>query len=149
MKFLQLIMVAFAVSLLVPDSKAQVTATTYGNFTLVPGAITNEVTVLTNSSVIAVHKDRGLAVLPAITGLDESAANVTFGFNVSADGTNYTTTAPLTCVVALNGTNAVVGWKQFDPLVLNNVRWIRLGSIVNAATNGVTIQRVQWSRANE
>lgn len=145
---LALLCMVAAFALAAPSSQAQVTSTTYGTLTQVPGAVTNATTVSTNSGAIRVWKNQGVAILPAFTGLGASTANVTFTFNVSADGTNYTTTGPLTYVVALNGSTAVLGYKLFLPTDVNNVQYLRLSSIQNAATNGMTIQGITYSYSN-
>lgn len=133
---------------LIPEAGAQIYPTTYGTFSDVPGTIAASTTLTTNSAAITVRQGRGVAILPEVQGDAASTANLTFTFEVSADGTNYTTTGPLTAVVALNGTTVVRGFTLLDATKLNNVRSLRISKIQNEATNGVTITAVTWSVGN-
>jgi hypothetical protein len=145
-----LIALAVAVFAAIPDLQAQVVPTTYANLAQVPATVAASTTLATNSAAIPLRRDQGLAILPAFVcnATDASAASVTFTLQLSADGTNYTTTGPLTYAVAANSTNTVVGYKLFIPDVINNVRYARISGIQNATTNTITITRIQYSYFN-
>ncbi len=77
--------------------------------------------------------------------------NVVFKYDVSADGTTWTTTQPYSSGnIPANGTNSVVQFFTFTPTTsppLRNVKYIRLGTVQNAntATNAaLTIESI-WS----
>ena len=129
-------------------AEAQVLPTTTGALSQLPVAVTNATTLATNSTAITVRQGKGLAVFPKFHGTGASTSDVTFHFDVSIDGTNYTTTRPLTAVVPLNGTNLVTGFKLFAPSALDHVRTIRISAIQNAGSVGCVIDGVDWSIGN-
>jgi hypothetical protein len=129
-------------------TEAQVSATTTGTFSGIQASVTNAASISPTNSIITVRQGKGLAVLPTFWGTGASSANVTFTFNVSADGTNYTTTGPLTAVIALNGTTPVTGYTLFDPTELNNVKYLKLSTIANAGAVGCVISNVVYSVSN-
>ena len=123
--------------------------TTIGTFGNVPSTMTASSTSNVNSGVILVRQHRGIAIVPAFTGSGASTLNVTFKWDVSADGTNYTTTQPLSLVVPANGTNAVIAYTNVPATYLNNVRYLRVSSVANGATNSLTGVSITYSYAND
>jgi len=96
----------------------------------------------TTNPPVQIWSGRGYALAPMLVGTNSGTSNVVFGFNVSVDGTNFSTTLPITVTNSANGTNPVVGYTLIGPAVLNNARWWRLDQIVTSQTNSLTIQKV-------
>jgi hypothetical protein len=119
-----------------------------GTFSGIQASVTNAASISPTNSVIELRKNEGAAIIPTIWGTGASTANVTLTFNVSADGENFTTTGPLTYVVALNGTTPVVGYKNFTASELNNVKYLKLSTIANAGAVGCVISNVVYSINN-
>lgn len=113
---------------------------------------TNKVAASTDTTVTSepflIRGNIGFAILPYFSIASASTANIVFRFKLSADGTNYTTTEPLTATIAANGTNAVRGYANFGPSTLNNVMWAKLSSVNNGATNTLSISNVVKSVYN-
>jgi hypothetical protein len=133
-----------------PKAAAQLTPNTYANILTNSGTweIGASSTSNINAGVAFVRKDRGLALLPSFAGNNAGSAALTFTFDVSADGTNYSTTPGITVAFAMNGTTGVRGYTNFPPTQLNNVRTIRLRSIQNAHTASLFITNLTYSYHN-
>jgi hypothetical protein len=127
---------------LAPPALAQVASTTTVAFDNVPGAMPGSSTSNVISSPVTVHQGKGLAILPYYKGGDVGVGSLVLKFNLTADGTNWTTTTPLACTNALNGTNVVRDYSLFTPLQLDNVQAIRLQTIQNTATNAATVTNI-------
>lgn len=137
-----------AIALILPivSLHAQVLPTTYGYFTVATNlTLTNAQTYTVNSAGVDVRQGRGLVIMPYFAGTDTTSADCVFKFALSADGTNYTTTTPLSFTNSLNSATAVRGYYFFTPLQLDNVYKIRLTSIQNAHTNSIVVTNVLWS----
>lgn len=133
-------LVAMAMAVLTP-SVAQVSPTTTGTLTSVTtGVASNDVVTVTSSSV-NVPQGRALAFVPEFKLASAGTGNVIFTFQVSIDGTDWTTSAGLTHTVAANGTTTVRSLYLLDPTELNAVRYVRLAGINNAA-NAVTLTNI-------
>jgi hypothetical protein len=131
-----------------PPAQAQVTGNTFGTFDNVPALMTASSTSNVVSTGVSVRQGKGMAIMPYFVDTNSTAANLIFKFNVSYDGTNWGTTLPILITNALNGTTAVRGFFNIPPDTLNNVRQLRLQSIVNGQTNTVWITNVVWSVGN-
>lgn len=95
--------------------------------------------VALTSSYVEIQGNSGVGFIPSFVLNGASTGNVTFRFAVSTDGANWTTTTPVTYTVAATGTTPVVAFVPFGPKDgLSNIKYIRLASINNAATNGLT-----------
>jgi hypothetical protein len=136
-----LLIAATALVLSPPDLNAQVTQGTFAAPTYVEAAATSNVV----TKAVAVRQNRGLAIMPEFKILSASTANLTFTFDVSRDGTNWSTTGPFVWVIAANGTTLVRGYTNLPPTALDNINWIRLTSVANAATNTATNFSVRFS----
>lgn len=91
----------------------------------------------------------GFGVMPTFSGSGAGAASVTFLFQTSADGTNWTTTFPFSAVFTANGTNTVIGYYNVPAAATNgpaNARYVRLGAVSNTNTNTVTISDLKILR---
>lgn len=131
-----------------PLASAQADLYEFGSFSgaagLIPGSGTNSGILTINATLVLRKASLGtVAVYPQLTGLVSGTGNVTFHWQLSADGTNWTTTTPLTTVVARTGTTAVVARAE---LATGNARYLKLTKAVNADTEGATLTRVQWGR---
>jgi len=94
----------------------------------------------------------GFGVVPTFSGAGAGTAAVTLLFQVSADGTNWTTTFPISATFAANGTNTVRGYFNVDATGTNgpaNARYLRLGAVSNTNTNAVTFSAVQILRTQK
>lgn len=148
--FIAAALLLVAVVLLTPSSQAQSAFPSSGvdrgswttNAVL---TLTNAQTVTYNSAALYVRKNQGLAIMPWIASSDAANGAVTFTFDVSADGTNYTTSTPFTYAPTLNGTTSVIGYTNWSSTILNNVRYIRLRSIANAHTNTIYCTNLYYS----
>jgi hypothetical protein len=140
---------ALLAAIFIPAASAQVTPVNYGVFTNGVITATNGQTVTVLTSGVDVRQGRGMAILPYFVGLtDPTAANTTFHFDVSYDGTNWTTTSPFSLAVTHNSTTPVRGYTNWNATLLANVAKIRLRSVVNGGTNTIYVTNVTWSVSN-
>ncbi len=117
----------------------------FGNFDNVPALVTTDATSNVVSSAVTLFPGRGLAVMPHFAGTNTATTNVIFDFEVTYDGTNWSTVTAVTLTNALNGTTAVRGYHAIPPDTLDNVKAIRLQSIENRHSASVFITNVTWS----
>lgn len=96
---------------------------------------------------VPVRKDRGLSILPQIGTTNSGTEAVTFNIQLSVDGTNWSTVGP-GYALALNGATGVRGYTNIPPDVVNNVRYWRLGTIVNAHAASIWITNFTYSYNN-
>lgn len=125
------------------EAKAQSVSTPfalYGSFqTLSATTVALSTDVALTSGSMAIQGDHGIAFFPSFVLNGASTGNVTFRFAVSYDGVTWSTTTPVTYTVAANGTTPVKGFVAFGTKDgIANVKYIRLASVNNAATNGLT-----------
>ncbi len=98
-----------------------------------------------DASPFRLRAHTGLAISPSFTLLSTAGAGTfTFGWNISVDGTNWTTTLPLTLALACNGTNTVTGYTNVPGSWLDNARYIRLDSMACTSTNVATNPVVRY-----
>lgn len=129
--------------ILTPQTQAQ---PAWGSWTTnVTLTITNAQTLTLNTPALYIRKNQGLAIMPWIVSGDAANGAVTFTFDVSIDGTNYTTSTPFTYAPTLNGTTSVKGFTNWSSEILNNARYIRLRSIANAHTNTIYCTNLWYS----
>lgn len=147
-KLLNLIVAVGLLAYCIPSAKAAPSPTSPTTNIITEASsvtVTNATTLTINGTAIPLYRDRGLAVIPKLVGAGADTGNVTFNFDVSQDNAVWSNTSPLTYVVASNGTNTVRGFKLLSRDLLDNIKYVRLTSITNAATNNVTINSVSWS----
>lgn len=108
---------------------------------------TNGASITTNAAThvgrVTLQKGKPLTVTPTFKLDGESVEDVVLGFNVSLDGTLWTTTCPATATVAANGTNTVVGFATLSTNVTDNARFIRFDRIVGP-TNGLNTLKILY-----
>lgn len=151
-KFFAIIACAAALLTFVPmdDCKAASSDTPYltGTNTLSTNSVAASTTATVTSSPVRLRGNQGVAFFPDFTGVGADTGNVTFSFAGSTDSNTWTTVTPWTYTVAAVNSNAVRGVVNFDrgqSTSLNNIKWIRLQSVVNANTNAITLNRLRWS----
>ena len=125
--FIKWAVVGLAAVLAVP-AMAQVTPNRVTTC-VIPAVVAANTTSNVTSTAVSVPQGKGLSFIPTFAATGSSISNAVFSFQVSADGTTYTTTTPLTLTVVQNGTTTVTGWQLWDPTELNHVAWIKLVSV--------------------
>ena len=120
--------------------------TFYNNPTNFPLSITNGQTVtVTSTNKVQVWRGRGMAAFILGGGTNvNSMTNVQATWDISVDGTNWTTTHPFTMTTATTSTN-FMDYTNFIPDKLDNARWVRLSTLFNNGTNTLVITNVYWS----
>jgi hypothetical protein len=119
----------------------------------------------TNSLKLTLRQDHGLSAFASITASNSTSTAcailpVTFGLDVSPDGTNFTAgsypgVAPaLTCsanlIVAASSTNTYVYWlTNFPVSLLNNLRAVQCTSCTNSYTNGIKVNWLDYSYSGQ
>lgn len=126
-------------------AQAQTTSTTLGTFDNLPAVISSSATSNVVSTAVNVRQGRGIAILPYFAAAGASTDDIILNFEVSADGTNWTTTSAFSITNTFNGTTAVRGFHLLSAAQLDNVRQIRLQSIVNGYAGNAWVTNVTWS----
>lgn len=136
--------------LAVPSAHAQVTPRNVIALTLSTSTAAANTTTVVTSQAIELKPGAGFAVIPSFKLAGAGTDNITFNFQVSADGTTWTTTTPFTYTEAANGTTTVVGFKNFGPTNgADNVLYVRLASVTNASTTqACTISAITITKDN-
>ena len=123
-------------------------AQTSGTFPLSSSVLVSNATATLTGVTIQVTPSKlekaGILLMPSLSCTNAGTSNVVFSFDVSPDGTTWSTTKPVTATVACNGTNAVVGAVNIAASALPNVQYLRLTSIETTQTNTVTISSVKY-----
>ncbi len=136
-----------------PILPAQDVPYTTGTLTLSTNLVAASTDATVTSTVLRLRGNQGVALLPNFTlAAPGCTSNLIFRFAVSTDSNAWTTTAPFTVTIPANGTNASVGYVNFDraqSTSLNNIRWMRLASVYNTATNAVTLNSLTYSYFNK
>jgi len=109
-----------------------------------PITLTNgETRVFNSTNKIAVQRDRGMAFFASFCPYtNATVTNITAKLDVSYDGTNWTTSSPITWAPMSGGTNTLA-YTNIMRDSLDNYRYIRLTSLT-APTNTV-ISNFFWS----
>ena len=96
--------------------------------------------------IIPVYRGRGVAFFGSIQDGVSTNAVVTFGLDLSYDGTNWTTTQPVRFTGTCAGATATVFYTNVVADVFDNAPFARLTSITgNTAGNNVTNNWLAWS----
>ena len=124
-------------------------------FNINPASVTNFLigSALSNSgpTIIQIPPASGLSFMAGMVATNNllSASNVTFYFNLSVDGTNWSVLNPISAAFALGPANAmlvagqkVVGYTNFPRTVLDNARYARLDNIMNQNSNHVYVSNM-------
>lgn len=116
----------------------------------IPGDLTWVTTSTSNSTSGAtfdIPQNTDLIILPTVHASGASTSNVVYGFNVTPDGTNFTTTAPIQGGVILNGATAATGYIFVSRTNLTGMKQLRFGycSTTSVATITNDAIRVGWT----
>lgn len=142
-----------ALAMTAAESQAQVTPKTVTALTLSDTSIALSATEVVTSQAFTINPRSGFAVIPTFVCAASGTSNVTFNFEVSVDGTNWTTMKPFSAAIAATGTTPVTGFYNFPANVAGtgaaNIAWVRLGSVQNANSGGaITLTSILISRDN-
>lgn len=80
--------------------------------------------------------------MPNFTSSGTGTSNVIFSFNLSSDGTNFTTTLPLSITNACNAATNVIGGVTVQAATLAGWKKGRLDQISTTQTTGVFITNI-------
>lgn len=121
----------------------------YGTINI-PGDLTWVTTSTSNSTAGAtfdIPQNTDLIILPTVHASGASTSNVVYGFNVTTDGTNFTTTAPIQGGVILNGATPATGYIYVSRTNLTGLKQLRFGqcSTTSLATITNDAIRVGWT----
>lgn len=126
---------------MVPSAEAQVTPTQFGTFTNLPTVMSNAnasggaVTTSNVTSIITVPQRKALNLWALFNTSGAGTSNMVWQFQVSPDGTNYTTTTPHQLVAYANGTTSVFHWTNIPASALEGVLTLKCSAMVNHSTN--------------
>ena len=100
-------------------------------------------------TAVSVLQGQSLTIWPRIHCSTNSTATMTFSFNVSPDGSNWTTTLPIAVTATANGKSTVMTFSNVASSAIAGVKQIRLDQVINGDTNTSTspllvIEDVQW-----
>jgi hypothetical protein len=121
-----------------------------------PMTLTNSgaATFTTNSLKLTVRQGTGVSLFATVVSTNSSSSGVVLGFDTSPDGTNATTTEPITWTLPSNfiGTNTY--WTNIDRAYLNNVRTFQMTTSTNKAvgtgnTNTVVVTKFWYSYSGQ
>lgn len=136
-----------------PPAQAQTVAggITYGTFSGIPATIAESSTTNAVSGAVLVRQSRGMGLFATFTVATNSIGSITVSYNVSLDGTNYSSTRPIRWVIdstLTNSTGVVIAYTNVPATYLGNVRYLKTASVVNAATNALSAVSLQYSYSN-
>lgn len=125
-----------------------VKAQTSGTFPLTSSVLMTNSTATLTDVYIQVTPSKlekaGILIMPTFSAAGAGTSNVVFTFNLSPDGTTYSTTGPLTFTAVCNGTNSVTHWFNAFADELPNTQYIKLSTISTTQTNRVTVTSVKY-----
>ncbi|MBF8281273.1 MAG: hypothetical protein HW378_188 [Anaerolineales bacterium] len=101
--------------------------------------VTNGQTLTVNGPALPLRSGRGVGFVPAFSTTEADTSTITWKFDVSLDGSNWSTTQPLSGTSTLNGTNVVRAYLLFKPIDVDGVKELRLARVINGGTNTVTV----------
>jgi len=153
-KLFTFLAIAVAVAIVQPAvSHAQTDPFTVATVTTSTSTVAANTTADVTSGTLSPRGSEGLGFVAKIKLSGTGVAGVVFGFDVSVDGTTWTTTQPFTSgTITATGTTSVVHFWNFSPYdstELRNVRYLRLTKVTNSNTpSTLTIESLKSSRYN-
>lgn len=101
----------------------------------------------TQMKPLLIQQGAGFSFTPHFYSTNTAAiSNAVFHIQLSADGTNYSTTSPLTYTAALNGTNLVVGYTNYSGAQVGDAKFARLSKVVgDGGTNAIVVTNTAWA----
>ena len=118
-----------------------ITNTSGGTALLIAGSGSATVT----SSNITVYRGRGLAFFPNFAGTNAGTDTLTVGCDVTYDGTNWTTTQPISPTFTMNGATGVIGYSNVPASQLDNVLKLRVTKVSNSHASSLFLTNLVWS----
>lgn len=142
-----ILLIGAMVALLAPKAQAQVTPLTSTNAIKTILTLAHASTNIVSSAIaeVPIRQGKGVSVTAAFAGTGANTGTVQLMWAVSTDGTNYTTTTPITTTHVANGTTGVLDWELIPPSTLDNVRKIKIVTITNTPTILLTNVVVSYS----
>lgn len=130
---------AGVVMLLAFTALADVGTSDFGGTNAVP-AETTQSTAAALGSAVDVSNYHDVGVVVSFKGLDADTGDVVVKIIRSGDNTTFESAAAagLTITNAANGTNTVVSYTPVPVTTLGSAGYLKLLSVQNAATNGIT-----------
>lgn len=104
-------------------------------------AVTNGLTTATNGTRVAVPQNVDLVIQPQVFcwAANTNGSPTVLGFNLSTDGTNWSSTYPVLVAVTNAGVNWSYGWSIITRTQLTGAQYIRWDSTSCANTSGAVI----------
>lgn len=108
------------------------------------------VTTSTSNSVAGtpfdIPQNSDLIILPTVHATGASTSNVVYGFDVTPDGTNWTTVAPIQGSLTLKGATPVTGYIYVSRTNLTGLKQLRFGQVSTPSVATITNDaiRVGW-----
>lgn len=121
-----------------------------------PVTLTNTATTATfytsNQFILTVRQDKGISLFE--THAANSSTNqqtMTFTLDTTPDGTNWTTTGPITWSVTNNGTTSVTSWTNLPSTFISNVRKLKISSVTCplGTTNSLVVSKFWFSYSGQ
>jgi len=129
-----------------PPLAAQITDYKPETFTGVQSSVAASSAASPTNSTIRLAKNLGgVGIWSSLSSEDAATGDVTLKFALSYDGTNWSTTT-YNHVVALSGTNVVVGHTNFPATVVGSARHLKLLQISNGSASNLTVNAVTAAR---
>jgi hypothetical protein len=134
----KIIAALFLAGLMAVPLSAQLTivsqpSNTYTNL-IIPAVITAGGVSNLTSQPISITPGLGIGLQATYVGTALSTSNTTVKVNVSMDGTNYMTTAPITITFALTGTTTNTVYTNFGSVFFESARTVRVDSWTSVDT---------------
>lgn len=136
--FMAVILIAGA-----PRASAQVTPTQQIVLVTSTNTVAPSGTATVTSQAFTPNAASGFGVMSNVvtgTGAGTTSGTVTFGFQVSLDGTNWTTTYPIKTTTVSTGTTPAIDYYSVPTLVTGSgcavAPFVRLGQVINSGTSG-------------
>lgn len=121
---------------------------TIGSFTNLPSLIPAGATVTLTNDGVNVRPGIGIGIMAEFVATNANTSNVTFGFEASLDGTNWSTITPWSFTFPCNGTTAVKVFTNIPPAQLNNARKFKPSKVQSYGADGITLSRILYNFEN-
>ncbi len=107
----------------------------------IPGDLTWVTTATSNSTsgtAFDIPQNTDLIFYPTVHASGASTSNVTYGFDLTPDGTNWTTSHPVSGIVVLTGATSATGYIYISRTNLTGAKQLRLGSVSTPSVATIT-----------
>lgn len=106
-------------------------------------SVNNQTLATTTGTPFDIPQGVAFVIQPDFTAASTGTSNVIFSFNLSTDGTNYSTTYPLTVTNTCNGTTNVIGGTVIPAATLAGYKKGRFDQVSTTQGNAVTINAIR------